>query len=304
MTKAGQATPARPVLADNADISGATATAYTLTDADAGAAVKVRVSFTDDAGNEESLTSSATNPVVVPLTASLHDAPESHDGRSPFTFELRFNEEFGISYLTLRDHAFNATGGAVLKAQRTNKPSNIPWRITVQPDFAGDEVIDLPATTDCEATGAINIEDGRKLSRSLNFAVSRPSQWMGDNPKGNRRRFRVFQRGKRATKRAGHADMQRRLPPPRANEALPARVLAGGTGAHPTHPAAPAGKWSRRDEAQTHRSQGEAHPRRRVGVAGRAGHLTERTGPVVRTFLGILLPTDERNKIPVAQGAA
>ena len=60
MTKAGQATPARPVLADNADISGATATAYTLADADAGAAVKVRVSFTDDAGNEEELTSAAT----------------------------------------------------------------------------------------------------------------------------------------------------------------------------------------------------------------------------------------------------
>ncbi len=60
MTKAGQATPARPVLADNADISGATATAYTLADADEGAAVKVPLSFTDDAGNEEELTSAAT----------------------------------------------------------------------------------------------------------------------------------------------------------------------------------------------------------------------------------------------------
>ena len=92
------------------------------------------------------------------------------------TFEIEFSEEFNLSCKTLKLHAFNATGGAVLKAQRTNKPSNIPWRITVQPDFAGDVVIDLPATTDCEATGAISIEDGRKLSRSLNFTVSRPSQ--------------------------------------------------------------------------------------------------------------------------------
>ena len=50
-------------LADGADIAGATATAYTLADADAGAAIKVRVSFTDDAGNEEELSSAATGMV-------------------------------------------------------------------------------------------------------------------------------------------------------------------------------------------------------------------------------------------------
>ena len=118
MTKAGQATPARPVLADNADISGATATAYTLADADEGAAVKVPLSFMDDAGNEEELTSAATKSVVVPLTASLHDVPESHDGVSPFTLELRFNEELKLSYKKLRDHAFIVTGGTIQNAQR------------------------------------------------------------------------------------------------------------------------------------------------------------------------------------------
>ena len=50
-------------LADDADIAGATATAYTLTDADAGTVISVRVSFTDDAGNEETLTSAATDVV-------------------------------------------------------------------------------------------------------------------------------------------------------------------------------------------------------------------------------------------------
>ena len=75
MTKAGQATPARPVLADNADISGATATAYTLADADAGAAVKVRVSFTDDAGNDESLTSAAAGPVSFAVQQQIVNTP-------------------------------------------------------------------------------------------------------------------------------------------------------------------------------------------------------------------------------------
>ena len=62
-------------LADGAEIDGATASAYTLADADAGKAVKVRVSFTDDAGNEESLTSAATGAVAPPPNTPATGAP-------------------------------------------------------------------------------------------------------------------------------------------------------------------------------------------------------------------------------------
>ena len=101
---------------------------------------------------------------------------DSHDGSSEFTFEIEFSEEFGISYATLRDHAFNVTGGSVERAQRTDKPSNIPWRITVKPQGTGDVTIELPATTDCAADGAICTGDGRKLSNSLSLTVSGPGQ--------------------------------------------------------------------------------------------------------------------------------
>ena len=50
-------------LAGDAEINGATASAYILAEDDAGKAVKVRVNFTDDASNEESLTSAATEAV-------------------------------------------------------------------------------------------------------------------------------------------------------------------------------------------------------------------------------------------------
>ena len=70
---------------------------------------------------------------------------------------------------------FTVTGGSILKAQRMDKPSNIPWRITVRPDSNGDVEIELPVTTDCSDEGAICTEDGRKLSNSLNFTVSGPS---------------------------------------------------------------------------------------------------------------------------------
>ena len=55
-------------LADDADIAGATGLTHTLTDSDEGKAIKVEVSFTDDAGNEETLTSAATDAVVAAPT--------------------------------------------------------------------------------------------------------------------------------------------------------------------------------------------------------------------------------------------
>ena len=165
-------------IAGGSDIGGATGSTHTLTASEQGQTIQVRVTFTDDADNEESLTSIATAEVAaapVPLTVSVTvSAPATHDGSSEFTFEIEFSEEFGISYATLRDHAFNVTGGSVERAQRTDKPSNIPWLITVKPQGTGDVTIVLPVTTDCGADGAICTGDGRKLSNSLSVTVSGP----------------------------------------------------------------------------------------------------------------------------------
>ena len=164
--------------ADGAEISSATSDTYTLADADEGKAMSVTVSFTDDGGNEESLTSAATDAVdgepSTPLTALIENAAASHDGESVFTFELRFSEEFGISYKTLRDHAFTVTGGTVKKAQRLEQGSDIGWRITVRPNSDGQVTITLPITEDCDAQGAICTEDGRMLSNELVLTVSGP----------------------------------------------------------------------------------------------------------------------------------
>ncbi len=62
-------------LADDADIAGATASTYTLTDSEEGKAVKVRVSFTDDADHDESLASQATGAVAAAESTSPPPAP-------------------------------------------------------------------------------------------------------------------------------------------------------------------------------------------------------------------------------------
>ena len=51
-------------MADDTNIQDATGSTYALTEDDEGKAITVRVSFTDDANNEESLTSEPTGPVT------------------------------------------------------------------------------------------------------------------------------------------------------------------------------------------------------------------------------------------------
>ena len=198
-----------PATRTDADIEGAASSTYTMTGDDEGKAIQVRVTFTDDAGNAESLTSYAVlsvPPLTIPdsetppkstatreareaqgeqeaaetpLTAATHDAPESHDGEKRFTFELRFSEDpkEDFSYKTLRDHAFTVTRGTVAGARRLDGNSdtrNIKWEISVTPDSNADVTVELPATTDCDAQGAICTEDGTMLSSPLKFTVSGP----------------------------------------------------------------------------------------------------------------------------------
>ena len=169
-------------LADDTDITDATGSTYTLAAADEGKTIKVRLSFTDDSGHQETLTSAATVAVAsapTTLTAATHDAPGSHNGQEKFTFELRFSEELGtgFSYKTLRDHAFTVTRGEVVGARRLDSDSdtpNIRWEISVTPDSTADVTVELPVTTDCEAQGAICTEDGTMLSSPLKFTVMGP----------------------------------------------------------------------------------------------------------------------------------
>ncbi len=162
----------------SADIEGATDSSYTLVSADEGETIRVRVTFSDDEGHEESLTSAATDavaPAPEPLTAAFSDVPSEHAGAGEmFTFGLTFSEAFGLSYLTLRDEAFSVSGGTVRRAKRKQQGSNQSWTIHVEPSGHGPVTVTLPETTDCGATGAICTDDDRPLSHSLSATVAGP----------------------------------------------------------------------------------------------------------------------------------
>ena len=152
------------------DIAGATGTRYTLADSDVGSTIKVRASFTDDAGNSEELTSEPTAAVKPrPLTAEFQGMPAEHDGRRLFSFELVFSEKFPgrFPYTTLRDSAFTVTNGSVRAAERVVKGENRRWKIGVRPSSNHDVTITLPA-------GSVSTESGRPLSNSPSARVAGP----------------------------------------------------------------------------------------------------------------------------------
>ncbi len=120
------------------------------------------------------LTITVQGPPATPLTARVEGVPAGHDGSSVFIFELHFSEEVSLSYVTVRDSAFQVTGGRVTNAGRQSPPSNLSWYIHVQPESDADVELVLPAGRACDASGAICTANGKWLSNGLTIAVSGP----------------------------------------------------------------------------------------------------------------------------------
>ena len=93
-------------------------------------------------------------PEGPPLTATFEDVPEAHDGESAFRFRVAFSEPIAISFRSLREDAFETTGGRVTRGTRVDGRKDL-FEITVEPDGDGELTIALPAGRDCAVSGAI-----------------------------------------------------------------------------------------------------------------------------------------------------
>ena len=102
-------------LADDAEISGATNSTYTVAAADEGKVIKVRVSFTDDAGNQETLTSAATDAVAAAEPAEPPAKPTGLEATATYdSVTLTWDDPGDDSitgYVILRRVRVNDTGG-------------------------------------------------------------------------------------------------------------------------------------------------------------------------------------------------
>ena len=113
-------------------------------------------------------------PSAVPLTARFQDVPAEHNGSDVFSFRIAFSEPISISFVTLRDHALEVTGGRVIEAGRVNNNNDSLWEVRVRPGPGADVSIALPANRACDTREAICTVYGKKLSNRPEMTVPGP----------------------------------------------------------------------------------------------------------------------------------
>ena len=147
-------------LAGDTDIEGATGETYTLTPAEVGKTLKVRATFTDDAGTQETLTSEATEAVVDrrPVAATLSvGAGAAEAGR----FRLRIAFADAVAGLAVSDiTAVQVGGDAAAVSGLAETETGRVWTAWVAAADAGRYTVRL-------AAGAAQVGERRSLAAVL-----------------------------------------------------------------------------------------------------------------------------------------
>ena len=140
-------------LADDTEIAGATGSTYTVTSADLNKAITVRVDFTDDAGNVESLTSAPTTAAA----AALELQSATVDGA---TLTLTYNVTLDNG-VTLPSSAFavNVNGASRSVVGAGVGQSNVLLLLSPAVESGDTVTVDYTAP---DGTDAIQDSDGRK----------------------------------------------------------------------------------------------------------------------------------------------
>ena len=177
-------------LADDADIAGATGSSYTLMDADAGETIKVQVSFTDDAGNDEELTSAATGAVAAapPPNTPATGLP-SITGTAQVGYTLSAvtsgiedadgldNATFNHQWLADDAEIVGATGGSYILAD-ADEGKTIKVQVSFTDDGDNDEILTSVATAavapkpNSPATGAPTISGTTQAGETLTSSIT------------------------------------------------------------------------------------------------------------------------------------
>ena len=166
----------------DAEIAGATSSTYTLTSSETGKSMKVRASFTDGNGNEESVVSAATAAVADDaqiqqeadtLTASFVQVPAEHDGETVFTVRISFSEELAKGSGRRLWRALSVTGAAKKSVRRVEKRRDL-FRVRLKPSGTGAVTLSLASSGVCGSTAALCTQDDLVLSGTVEASVEGP----------------------------------------------------------------------------------------------------------------------------------
>ena len=170
-------------LADDADISGATGKTYALTAADEGKTVKVQVSFTDDAGNEETLTSTATDAVAglpnspatgAPIISGTAKVGETLTAETTGIADTDGLDNASFAYQWLADDAdISGATGKTYALTAADEGKTVKVQVSFTDDAGNEETLTSTATDavaglpNSPATGAPIISGTAKVGETL-----------------------------------------------------------------------------------------------------------------------------------------
>ena len=155
-------------MAGGSDIAGATGSSYTLTSSEQGKTIQVRVTFTDDAGNDEALTSAATAAVAAlpTLTATFPVSPyqsSRHNGAGDRP-QVVVAFSLPVASFEKTTPSVSLTGAAVRSVRRHQEDGlENAWIFFLDPDGDDDIVFRLVTGQPCDS-GGICTGDGTTLS--------------------------------------------------------------------------------------------------------------------------------------------
>ena len=118
----------------------------------------------DQARNETAVVS------LLPVTVSMVELPDSHNGSDSFTFTIGFSESVNVR-AEYGAWIVEASGGSVTRAQNLDRRTE-EWEFTVAPDPNADVEINVPAGRPCEDAVYHPCGNGnRPLSNGLQLTV-------------------------------------------------------------------------------------------------------------------------------------
>ena len=170
------------------DIQDATDTTYTLTDDDAGKTIKVRVSFTDDANNEETLTSAATGAVAAKPNSPATGAPTiggtPQVGETLTVLTNGITDEDGLTNVSYTyqwiagGSDIDGATGSSYELTSSEQGQTIQVRVTFADDRDNEETLTSAATaavaakSNSPATGAPTIIGTAQVGETLTADIS------------------------------------------------------------------------------------------------------------------------------------
>ena len=173
----------------DSDIAGASASTYTLVDEDAGKTIKVRVTFTDDGGNDETLTSAPTGAVAPKPNTQATGTPTINGtaqvGETLTTDTSGIEDDDGLDAVTFNFQwlAGNAHIGGATRSSYTTAEADeglvIQVRVTFTDNAGNDEMLTSTATAavtpkpNTPATGQPSITGTAEVGETLTADTSR-----------------------------------------------------------------------------------------------------------------------------------